>query len=222
MAFLDPTKDIAFKKLFGNQNKKEILINFLNNVLERPKGEKIVEVTINDPNNYPEFVAPVEPEEDVEQAKNSKQKKQKYNKSKYSIVDVSATDQTGKNYIIEVQVSNQESYGERAQYYSSVAVARQLNSTQEYPTLTPVIFIGVLCFDLFEDKDYLSHHFILNKKTQSHGLRLMEWHFIELKKFKKKLNELNNVIDEWCYFLKNIKEFSDMPTELQHTKEIHT
>src|SRR5271170_377129 len=99
MVFLDPTNDIAFKKLFGNQNKKEVLINFLNNVLERPQGEKIVEVTINDPNNYPEFVEPVEPEE---QAKNSKQKKQKYNTSKYSIVDVSATDQTGKNYIIEV------------------------------------------------------------------------------------------------------------------------
>src|SRR5277367_7112016 len=123
MVFLDPTNDIAFKKLFGNQNKKEVLINFLNNVLERPKGEKIVSVTINDPNNYPEFVEPVNPEEPIEQANNSKQKKQKkptYNKSKYSIVDVSATDQAGKNYIIEVQVSYQDGYGERAQYYSSV------------------------------------------------------------------------------------------------------
>ena len=69
MIFLDPTSDIAFKKLFGSSEHKNIVISFLNSVLGRVEGEKIVDVVINDPHNYPEI-----PE------------------GKYSIVDVKCTD----------------------------------------------------------------------------------------------------------------------------------
>ena len=54
MIFLDPTSDLAFKKLFGNAAHKNILIDFLNAVLERKPGEKIVDVVFNDPYNTPE------------------------------------------------------------------------------------------------------------------------------------------------------------------------
>src|ERR1700733_14576586 len=99
MIFLDPKSDIAFKKLFGDLNHKNILISFLNSVLERIEGERIIDVVINDPANVAE--TPL---------------------SKYSIVDVRCTDQRNNQYIIEMQVIIQRDYAARAQYYSALAL----------------------------------------------------------------------------------------------------
>jgi predicted transposase/invertase (TIGR01784 family) len=193
MIFLNPTNDVAFKKLFGIQSQKEVLINFLNNILERVDGEKITHITYNDPYNHPETQS-----------------------SKLSIVDVSATDQSGKNYIIEVQVDSQQDYDARAQYYSALAVARQLDQAEEYAKLTPVIFVGILDFNRFKNQNYLSHHLVFDKETKTNKLRLMEWHFIELKKFKKELGHLESVADKWIYLLKNASKFKAIPEELKN------
>jgi hypothetical protein len=72
MIYLDPKSDIAFKKLFGSITHKNILISFLNSILQRPEGLKIVDVVINDPTNVPDTRS-----------------------SKLSIVDVRCTDQSG-------------------------------------------------------------------------------------------------------------------------------
>ena len=72
--YLNPKNDIAFKKLFGDIAHKDIVISFLNSILERKEGRKIIDVTINDPNNLPETNSPEE-------------------QSKSSIVDVRCTDQ---------------------------------------------------------------------------------------------------------------------------------
>ena len=53
MKFLDPTNDIAFKKIFGDENKKEILISFLNSLLGLKEGKKILEVEILNPYQIP-------------------------------------------------------------------------------------------------------------------------------------------------------------------------
>lgn len=138
MIFLDPMSDIAFKKLFGDQAKPNIVISFLNSILARQEGEKIVTVTITDPFNTP----------DTEWLKTS-------------IVDVRCVDQSGKNYIIELQVEFQDDYPQRSQYYASLAIARQLKRGGRYNEVMPVIFIAVLDFKLFNDPDYISHFKIL-------------------------------------------------------------
>src|SRR6185436_19111370 len=121
MIFLDPRTDLAFKKLFGDSARKNIVISFLNAVLTRTEGEKIVDVTINDPHNRPDTPS-----------------------SKFSVVDVRCTDQNNHQYIVEMQASTQKDYGMRAQYYSSYALSRQLVKGDDYERLVPVIFVGVL------------------------------------------------------------------------------
>lgn len=193
MFFLDPMCDIAFKKLFGSQEKKEILMSFLNSVLGCKEGYRIVDVKITDPYNIPD--APW---------------------LKTSIVDVRCIDQQGKHYIIELQVESQDDYPERSQYYSSLAIARQLKKGWEYGKVMPVVFIGVLAFDLFDNADYLSHHKILNTKTHQHALKHLEFHFIELKKFNKTLEELDDtIIDKWIYLLKNASDLNTIPKQLK-------
>src|SRR5271170_4633690 len=190
MVFFDPVNDVAFKKLFGDRNKKEILISFLNGVLERSEGERIVDVTFNDPYNYPET-----------------------QNMKLSIVDVSATDERNNHYIIEVQVAPQTDYGMRAQYYTALAASRQLGVGGKYQQLKPVIFVGVLGeeFELFSGKHYLSHHLVLDAQNKVNELKLMEWHFVELSKFNLELDQLQNIIEKWAYLLKNAKNFHDIP-----------
>ena len=179
---------MAFKKLFGNTAHKAILIDFLNAVLERKLGEKIVDLVFNDPYNTRETV-----------------------RSKLSIVDVRCTDERGNQYIIEVQVEKQSDYAARAQYYSSLALSRQLSKTEQYAQLVPVIFVGILEFNLFETDEYNSHHYILDNKTYVHELKHLEFHFIELKKFTKQLDQLVTLLDKWIYFLKNADSLHVIP-----------
>ena len=193
MIFLDPTSDMAFKKLFGNTAHTAILIDILNAVLERKLGEKIVDLVFNDPYNTRETV-----------------------RSKLSIVDVRCTDERGNQYIIEVQVEKQSDYAARAQYYSSLALSRQLSKTEQYAQLVPVIFVGILEFNLFETDEYNSHHYILDNKTYVHELKHLEFHFIELKKFTKQLDQLVTLLDKWIYFLKNADSLHAIPDTFKH------
>ena len=190
MIYLDPKSDMVFKKLFGNIAHKNILMSFLNSVLERFEGSQIVDVVINDPSNVAE--TPL---------------------SKTSIVDVRCTDQQGNQYIIEMQVITQKDYAARAQYYSSLALSRQLASGEKYEKLVPVIFVGVLDFTLFKTKNYISHHLILDQQTHAHELKHLEFHFIELEKFHKELDTLNNILDKWIYFLKHAVTLEKVPVE---------
>lgn len=195
--FLDPTTDITFKKIFGNKTKTDILIDFLNTVLDRKPGHKITQITFTDPNNHPELIG-----------------------SKLSIVDIKCVDESGNTYIIEMQVINEANYLDRAQYYAGLEVSRQLERGDAYKKLKPVILIAISNFNLFDNKDYLNHYLILNTKTYKNDLKLLEFHFIELTKFNKKLNELNTVIDQWAYFLKHASEVYDIPKELQDNEAI--
>ncbi len=81
MQFLNPINDLAFKKIFGNEQKKYILISFLNSILELSTQEQITEVTLLNSNQAPHL-----PD------------------AKETILDVRCHDQTGAEYIVEMQV----------------------------------------------------------------------------------------------------------------------
>lgn len=188
MIFLDPRSDIAFKKLFGDTNHKNVLLNFVNTVLDRKKGELIVDVVFNDPYNARET-----------------------DKSKLSIVDVRCTDETGKNYILEMQRREEKEYAIRAQYYTAKGLTRQILDGGRFKTLTPVIFIAILDFDLFEHAEYISHHKIINTQTYENQLKHMEFHFIELTKFNKNIDEVQTILEKWMYFFKHAAELQNVP-----------
>jgi len=194
--YLNPKNDVAFKKLFGDMAHKDIVISFLNSILERKEGAKIIDVVMNDTNNVPEN-----------------------KKLKLSIVDIRCTDQAGNQYIIEMQVATQKYYAVRAQYYSTLAFSRQLGEKERYDTLLPVIFVGVLDFNLFDDDDYLCHNLIIDTKTQVQKFNCLEFHILELKKFKKKLEELTTLAEKWIYFLSNAHEQHQVPDNLVELKE---
>jgi len=197
MRFADPRSDIAFRKIFGNENKKEILISFLNAVLDLEGEYLISDVEILDSYQSPKVF-----------------------QLKETTLDVRAKDKRGVTFIVEMQVEKQEFFGKRALYYSSKAYVNQLDKAKGYPKLNQVIFIGILDFSLFENKHYLSRHIILNQETQTQDIKDLEFYFIELSKFNKTLKELTTIIEKWVYFIKNAESLEVIPAELKATVEI--
>jgi predicted transposase/invertase (TIGR01784 family) len=194
---MDPKTDIGFKKLFGDNKRKNILISFLNSVLERKEGEQIVAVDIMDPNNN----------------------RDTYH-DKFSIIDIRCKDQAQKTYIIEMQKLDKKDFLERSQYYAALTYSRQIKDGEKYHLLTPVIFVGVLDFNLFNSPELISHHLIMNSQTHEHALNHLEFHFLELPKFDKKVEELDGLVDKWIYILKNAPKLNIIPQELKNPEVI--
>ena len=188
MKFISPKNDIAFRKVFGNENKKEILISFLNALLDLPEDRKIMEIDILNPFQVP-----------------------KIESLKLTILDVRAKDKRGVTFIIEMQVEQVEGYQKRFLYYTSKAYSSQIERGKDYPRLNQVIFIGILDFNAFDGKDYLTKHLILNNKTYKQEIEDSEFNFIELPKFNKSENEIETVIDKWIYFIKNAEDLEVIP-----------
>jgi predicted transposase/invertase (TIGR01784 family) len=190
--FLDPKNDVAFRRIFGSEKNKDILIHFINDVLELKDGEKIKEITFLPTIAVPEIAA-----------------------KKQSVVDVLCKDENGVQLIIEMQVSPQEGFEKRAQYYAAKAYSRQLNKGKEegarYIDLKAVIFIAITDNTIFKDKIfYKSDHIILDKESYTHDLKDFSFTFIELPKFKiTDINLLTNIIEKWCYFFKNANKTSE-------------
>jgi predicted transposase/invertase (TIGR01784 family) len=190
--FLDPKNDVAFKKVFGSEKHKDILIHFINDILELQGNNQIEEVEYLSPMQDPEISS-----------------------KKQSIVDVLCKDKNGVQIIVEMQVAPTKGFEKRAQYYAAKAYSRQLNSGQKadgvYQNLKEVIFIAIADCIIFPDKAaYKSDHVILDKKNYEHDLQDFSFTFIELPKFKKdKIEELSSIVEKWCYFFKNAAKTSE-------------
>lgn len=188
--FLDPKNDLAFKKVFGTEKHKEILIHFLNDILGPRDGINIIEVEFLSPIQDPEVLA-----------------------KKQSIVDVLCKDQNGRKYIIEMQVAKTHGFESRAQYYAAKAYVSQMGKGGKYADLKEVIFIAILDYELFPQKPhYKSNHTIRDDLTNERDLDGLRFVFIELPRFNKKLGELSNIIEKWCFFFKHAPETT--PQEL--------
>ncbi len=196
MQFADPKNDLAFKKIFGDENHKNILISFLNSVLDFKDEKTIVDVELANPYQVPRI-----PE------------------LKETILDIKATNKNKETFIVEMQKKDLCNFTKRSLYYTSKAYVSQLQKGNDYTRLKKVYFIGILNFNIFENKDFISRHLIINQETNTQDLKDFEFTFIELPKFCKKLDELNSVLDKWIYFLKNASDLTIVPKEYEKIQE---
>jgi predicted transposase/invertase (TIGR01784 family) len=188
MQFVDIKNDIAFRKIFGNENKKIILISFLNAVMKLKGKDAIEDVEILNPYQLPII-------------KNLKA----------SIIDVKARDKKGKAYIIEMQVAEPDGLDKRLLYYASKEYSQQIESGEFYTKLKPVIFIGIFDFKFTEGNKYLSHHAVCDVENGERTIKDMGFYFIELPKFEKLLADLQEVTDKWIFFIKEVENLEVVP-----------
>ncbi len=206
MQFADPRTDFAFKKIFGNEQAKDVLISFLNAVLGLDPSHAIADVVILNPYQAP---------------------KTKFMHKSY--VDVKCVDVRGISYIVEMQVAYVAGFEKRVIYNASPApppyfpmkagrsktYSNQMLVGEAYPKLNQVISINILDFILFDDfKHYLSCHQIKEQITGNCYLDEIRYYFIELPKFAKTEEELETVIEKWIYFIKHTGHLDHVPAKL--------
>lgn len=187
--FYDATNDVAFKRLFAQEENKPLLISFLNSVLRR-KGDDIIEdVEILPPELVPDIA-----------------------EAKRSILDVRCRDRKNFQYIIEMQNRNLSSFIQRVQYYVSRTYASQISPGDPYLNLKPVILLAILNHKIFPDEiEAISYHHTLESKTQWHYLKDLSYAFVELEKFRKSADELQTDEDQWLYLLKSAWKLDEAP-----------
>ncbi|WP_353273992.1 Rpn family recombination-promoting nuclease/putative transposase [Wolbachia endosymbiont (group A) of Ennomos erosarius] len=186
--FLDPRNDLCFKKIFGTEKNKNILIHFLNDILGFTEINAIQEV---------EFLSTIM---DPEVASD-----------KQSIVDVLCKDSIGNRFVIEMQLARDKGFEKRAQLYAAKAYSRQLDKSGNYIDLKKVFFIAISnCNLLPKEVDYISTHNIRDIKTNGHYLKDFQFIFIELPKFSKsKVEQLESKVERWCFFFKYAEETTE-------------
>lgn len=189
MKFANVQTDLTFKRLFGDEQRKNLTLSFLNAVLGRKKGNLIETIEFCDGANIPMI-------EDY----------------KYSAVDITCTDESGNRFIIEMQVAHQVYFLLRAQYYVAYALSSQLKKGAKYSSLTPVIFIGIMNHRLFENgTKSITHHGICDLQTLERSMFHSEFHFIELSNFHKTVDQLETDLDKWLFFFKESHDLEIIP-----------
>ncbi|WP_395462666.1 Rpn family recombination-promoting nuclease/putative transposase [Wolbachia endosymbiont of Cantharis cryptica] len=190
--FLDPKNDVAFRRIFGTEKNKDILIHFLNDILGFTGKDEIKEI---------EFLSTIM---DAEIAY-----------KKQSIVDVLCRDENGVQVIVEMQVAKTKGFEKRAQYYAAKAYSRQADKGDQYHDLKEIIFIAIADCILFPNKSgYKSDHIIQDKDTNEHDLKDFYFTFIELPKFPKtKEDQLDSIVEKWIYFFRYADETSEEELE---------
>ncbi|KAB2977747.1 MULTISPECIES: Rpn family recombination-promoting nuclease/putative transposase [unclassified Wolbachia] len=106
------------------------------------------------------------------------------------------------------QFTKTKGFEKRAQYYAAKAYSSQADQGDEYHNLKEIIFIAVADCIIFPDKaEYKSNHTIRDENTNEHDLKDLYFVFIELPKFTKtKEDQLENIVEKWCYFFRYAAE----------------
>jgi predicted transposase/invertase (TIGR01784 family) len=190
--FINPKTDFAFKKIFGSKQSKDILISFLDAILYQ-NTSTIADLEILDPYQAPRIKG-----------------------IKESFLDVKATLQNGLIVIIEMQVLNVLGFDKRVLYNAAKAFSIQLNVGEDYAMLNPIIALTITDFEMFPNSPKVISSFALREKEEmtsySDDIELV---FVELPKFQKDLDELEDLSDKWIYFLKNASTLPSVPFTMQ-------
>ena len=156
---LNPCVDIAFKKIFGVEENKDLLISLINSIVD--EEDQVVDVTLLNPYNIKNF-----------------------KDDKLSILDIKAKAVNGAYFNIEIQIADEADYDKRALFYWSKLYTEQLQESKDYGTLKKTIGIHILNFLSIPKAKHYHSVFNLREKTDNFThFKDIELHTIELKKF---------------------------------------
>jgi len=199
--YVDPRTDFGWKFYFGREENKVLLIEFLNSLFQ---GEKIISDL-----RY----KPVEHDGDYEEMRRV-------------VFDLHCMSSDGEVFIIEMQQLFQEFFKDRAVYYTSRLINKQLARGKKGSDyyLPEVYFIGILEFNMdgnessgvtrITEHPYFYDVALCDKLTKEIFYDKLGYKMISLPLFNKQPEELKTVMDQWLYLLKHLSTMDRLPTFL--------
>ncbi len=179
------TSDYVFKRIFGQEENKEALKDFLESILKI----KIEKVEINNPEIPKDFYD-----------------------SKYGMLDLKVTLDNQIIVNVEMQVQNQHNIEQRSTYYMTSVYSQQIGESEPYTNCKKVIVINILNFNYYRRNSYHSiarMKFEKNnqeeyvdmgyKNEDEYATDYIEMHIIELQKFKKKNPKIDTKLEQWLW-----------------------
>ena len=190
--FINPLTDFGFKKLFGSEPNKNILIDFLNEIL--PEQHKI---------------------EDLTYARNEHIGQQVIDRT--AIFDIYCKGKNGESFIVEIQKAKQNYFKDRSVYYSSFPIQEQAKKGDWNYQLKPVYTVGILDFKFDEHKNDQDIVHLVELKDQNCEVFFdrLKFIYIELPKFKKSEEELESHFDKWLFVFTHLSKLQNRPKKLQ-------
>ena len=192
--FIDPFTDFGFKRLFGSEPNKDLLIDFLNQIMGEER--QILDLTYNQNEHFGHS-----------------------DENRKVIFDLLCTGSNGEQFIIEMQRVRQEYFKDRSLYYTSSLITQQApkGGPKWNYQLKPVYLIGLMDFSFDESRNeqYLHRVQLMNSETLEGFYDKLGFVFIEIPKFLKSENELTSELDNWLFLLKNMSRLDKIPVFLR-------
>ncbi|NME69062.1 Rpn family recombination-promoting nuclease/putative transposase [Flammeovirga aprica] len=188
--YINPFTDFGFKKIFGEEANKDILIDFLNAIL---------------------------PEED--QIKTLEYKQQEHlarrDIDRKAIYDLYCENDLGEKFIVELQRAKQEFFKDRTLYYATFPIQEQAEKGTDWKyELKGVYVIGLMNFT-FDNSEDFHHNIKLRDEKGNTFYDKLSFVYLELPKFSKPLTVQSTIFEKWIYAIKNMPNLDEIPPLLQ-------
>jgi predicted transposase/invertase (TIGR01784 family) len=190
--YVNPYTDFGFKKLFGEEANKELLKDFLNELL--PVEHKIVALNFKNTEQWGIIAT-----------------------ERKAIFDIHCENANGERFIIEMQKAKIKFLKDRAMFYATFPIREQAEKGEWDFELNPIYCVAIMDFKYDEErekKDYIRNVQLKDQYCQVFYNKLT-YVFIEMPRFTKEEHELETHFDKWLYFLKNLEDFKNIPNILK-------
>jgi predicted transposase/invertase (TIGR01784 family) len=192
--YINPFTDFGFKKIFGDEQNKDLLIDFLNEVLQ--EKSKIVDLTF---------------------LKNEQLGVSQSDRK--AVFDLYCQNEKGEKFIVELQKAKQEFFKDRSLYYATFALQEQAVPGDWDFKLNAVYSVSIMDFvfdEHSENKDKLRHDVkLIEEETGKVFNPKLRFIYLEMPKFNKTEDELETNYDKWLYLLKNLARLQNASPKLQ-------
>ncbi len=193
--YINPFTDYGFKKLFGEEPNKDLLLDFLNVLLQEEQGE-IIDLTYL----KSEHLGTGELD-------------------RKAIFDLYCENERGEKFIVELQKTKQNFFKDRTLYYSTFPIREQAKRADWNYELKAVYTIAILDFVFDEDKNDRGKFRYDVKLTDTESKEVfynkLTFIYLEMPKFNKTVEELETRFDKWLYVIRNLNRLDKVPDKLR-------
>lgn len=189
--YLNPFTDFGFKKLFGTEENKALLIDFLNQLLGKQEG-KIADLHFL--SNEQLGRSPLE---------------------RRAVYDIFCRNEAGEYFIVEMQKARQDHFRERSLYYSTFPIQQQAERGEWDFSLRAVYMVNVLDFTFSESDKYRQDIQLCNVHTGEIFYDRLTYIYLEMPKFRLKENELGDEFEKWMFALQKMPYLAEQPLGLR-------
>lgn len=189
--YINPFTDFGFKKLFGEEASKSLLIDFLNSLL--PDNDKILKLSFKN-------------QEQLGRHKDDRK----------AVYDIYCENEKGEKFIVELQKTNQDFFKDRTIYYSTFPIQNQAIKGPWNYKLKSVYCIGILDFtfkdyEIDENQNQVVHTIKLKNQNGKVFYDKLTYIYLEMPNFTKTESELSTRLDKWLYFINNLEDIHSVP-----------